>query len=317
MKIIGEVFSCILFLSMTGTLFILPCWVLRRFARASSYVYSNLLCLFFFLVPILYPTLSMFSPEEPQWVSSYQTAAWIWGIGAAVTSIIYTFLTLFSYLRIGRMEVCRDKRILAIYENVIRGSKNAPLLLSGDIAFPIGIAGLFRPRIVMNPTLLENLSDRQIYLILLHEMTHQKRGHLLIMKIMEIAAILHWFNPFIYLLKKWVAEDSEMDCDRFCISDTQRKETAGEYGDALIRLLTVTNTRSFQGGAQLHATGYRAMDRRIRGLFEHGRTRKAIPALIAVILLALMVAVTALAISRTYFYPYPGLSVAIVSKEFS
>ena len=317
MKIIGELFSCVLFLTMTGTLFILPYGLLRSIVRKSSFFSKDVLCMIFFLVPILYPTLSMISPEEPQWTSGYQAAAWIWAAGAGASTVIYAFLTLFAYLRIRRMEACCDKKVLAIYEDLIRGKENPPVLLAGDIPFPIGIVGLFRPRIVLNPRLLEGLTDRQIYLVLLHEMTHQKRGHLMIVKIMEVATILHWFNPFIYLLKRWVAEDSEMDCDRFCTAGLQRTGTLREYTNALIRLVAVTDARPYVGTGQLHATGYRAMDRRIRALFEHERTHRGIPVRIAVILLALMVAVTALAISRTYFYPYPGLDLAALSEEMS
>ena len=49
--------------------------------------------------------------------------------------------------------------------------------------------------------------------MLLHELQHYKHKDLLFNVIMNIAGIVYWFNPFVWLAIKEIRTDREIACD--------------------------------------------------------------------------------------------------------
>lgn len=79
---------------------------------------------------------------------------------------------------------------------------------SAQIAGPF-VLGLLKPNIYL-PTGLE--AQARGY-ILLHEQSHIKRGDLWWKAIAQLALVLHWFNPFVYLAYHLFSQDLEQACD--------------------------------------------------------------------------------------------------------
>lgn len=70
---------------------------------------------------------------------------------------------------------------------------------------------------------LDYIEQRQI---LFHEKVHADRFHTLDLLILEIFAIVFWFNPFIYLLKKEIRECHEFEADFSASTHEGRKKYA-------------------------------------------------------------------------------------------
>jgi|GEM_PF-1392963 len=80
-----------------------------------------------------------------------------------------------------------------------------------DAAIPSPfVFGIFRPTVVM-PEHAENKED--ICFALMHELLHIERKDLLTKTIAECVAVLHWFNPFAWIIRNRVTMACENACD--------------------------------------------------------------------------------------------------------
>lgn len=98
--------------------------------------------------------------------------------------------------------------------------------------------GVFRPRIVIPKMMLEDFRTEELQVILLHEKTHIRLGHLWCYAVWDLLRVLLWVNPLLSVCTKYLQEDFEEICDRVAIQ--RSKENAYDYGRLLlssIRLL--------------------------------------------------------------------------------
>ena len=107
------------------------------------------------------------------------------------------------------------------------------------IAPPPGALALFgflKPRLVLPENALRKLNDRELRMIFLHELTHVKRGDILLNWIIIFASSLHWFNPLAWLAMRRLRADRELVCDAMVLSRLAADERRA-YGNTLIKLL--------------------------------------------------------------------------------
>ena len=89
--------------------------------------------------------------------------------------------------------------------------------------------GFFRPIIIMPERMRDNLPET----ILKHELTHIKNGDMLVMVILNMITIIHWFNPFAYILRKEYEKVFELMCDEKAV-DGCSNEAKIDYMDRLL-----------------------------------------------------------------------------------
>ena len=133
---------------------------------------------------------------------------------------------------------------LMFRRGVLRGNKPfkhnvcpLPVVVSEHSFTPM-LMGVIRPIIVLPK---REYSDKETELILAHELTHWKRGHMLIKLLFFIANAIHWFNPLVYLINNSVNALSEGACDEAVVRHMDKAErliygnvilSAMEYGAA-------------------------------------------------------------------------------------
>ncbi|MDE6759453.1 MAG: M56 family metallopeptidase [Lachnospiraceae bacterium] len=93
--------------------------------------------------------------------------------------------------------------------------------------------GLIRPVIVVPRIMLENMSDEELRIILLHERVHIRLGHLWCFWLWDILRVLLWADPFLHICTKWFRADMEDICDKVTIQKGQ--QSAYFYGCLLIK----------------------------------------------------------------------------------
>ncbi len=106
-------------------------------------------------------------------------------------------------------------------------SKDSPL---GERAFTLGV---FHP-IIFYPC---DASREEQELILRHELTHIQRKDVLWSMLMYGVTIVHWYNPFVWWMRKELEAICEMSCDDRVMQDkdeTQRRQ----YGMLIIDMAT-------------------------------------------------------------------------------
>ncbi|MDQ8202674.1 M56 family metallopeptidase [Pelagicoccus sp. SDUM812003] len=112
---------------------------------------------------------------------------------------------------------------------------NVPLLVSDDVKTP-GIAGIFNPRVVIPRFCAEDLSDEEIRCVLLHELTHYRRGDLFLHHLLLLICFVHWYNPLVWLVFRQFKISMEQACDADVVN-TESITTVKQYGLTLLQVM--------------------------------------------------------------------------------
>ena len=159
-------------------------------------------------------------------------AAYIWFFGVCVFLLV-VLLSYIVYLirkrrHSFRLENCpsleQAKKELGIKRHItVKTAK--------DIDSPM-LSGVFFP-VVYIPC--REIPEKNLRMVLLHELTHYKRKDLLIKWISVFANALHWFNPFCYLLCRNLSEACEVSCD-MSVTKTMSDEDQKLYMQTILYL---------------------------------------------------------------------------------
>ena len=83
--------------------------------------------------------------------------------------------------------------------------------------------------------MVDSYSSEELKVVILHERTHIRLGHLWFGLVWDVLRCLLWINPFLTVCQKHFKADMEDICDRVCIQNSGR--TAHEYGMVLLKSL--------------------------------------------------------------------------------
>ncbi|MDE5966185.1 MAG: M56 family metallopeptidase, partial [Lachnospiraceae bacterium] len=111
--------------------------------------------------------------------------------------------------------------------------KVAPRVYISDMAVSPFTMGLFRPHIVIPRILAAQLSEAELDIILRHEQTHIRLGHLWMLKLWELVQCIFWVNPLIWRGLLYFKEDLEQVCDKVCMQS--RGADVYTYGYVLLK----------------------------------------------------------------------------------
>ncbi|WXR60521.1 BlaR1 family beta-lactam sensor/signal transducer [Peptostreptococcaceae bacterium AGR-M142] len=110
------------------------------------------------------------------------------------------------------------------------------LVTNDSVRMPM-IYGIFKVYLFLPKQVFNNLEDRDISNIVLHEMIHYKYKDILINNIICLLQIIHWFNPIIYIGFEMMRRDRELACDQRALSYLDESEYH-EYGKTMIKLMS-------------------------------------------------------------------------------
>jgi len=158
-----------------------------------------------------------------------QYAFYIWlFVAILVFSINLTnYIRFTQKLKLTNQSATEDENI--ILNSLVDGQHNIKLVRNPLVSTPM-LIGIFRPCIII-PDMKFN--KKQFRYILLHELTHLKRYDILIKWLTMLVTSLHWFNPFIYFIKREINHTCELACDEVVIRRLNCAEKQA-YGDTLI-----------------------------------------------------------------------------------
>lgn len=107
--------------------------------------------------------------------------------------------------------------------------KDKTYYVSDDIHTPF-ILGVFSPKIYLPK--LENAFEKSY--IYCHEQAHLKHGDFFIKPLFYLALCVHWFNPFLWVAIRHIANDMEAACDETVLS-TFDVSIKADYCTSLLR----------------------------------------------------------------------------------
>lgn len=108
------------------------------------------------------------------------------------------------------------------------------------------VTGFFHPIIILPDNNCYN--DKERFYICIHEITHYTRHHLWLSLLMEIVCRIHWWNPFVHLMKKDFSLFLELSNDSFLIRNIPGFNTI-DYADIVLKTAKTTqnNKKSIPG----------------------------------------------------------------------
>lgn len=134
----------------------------------------------------------------------------IWLLGTAVFMLYY--ITGYAVFVKKIKPWCRNIEVL--------GYTGKPKLLYCKIVKSPMLIGFFRPRILLPRN---NYGKDELSMILKHELTHYKRGDLWVKLLLTAANAIHWFNPAVYVMRRYANRDMEYSCDELVVKNSDRE----------------------------------------------------------------------------------------------
>lgn len=124
-----------------------------------------------------------------------------------------------------------DKNILDKVLLTYNGKRDFELIRSEIISTPV-IFGLIRPCIVLSN---QDYDSKQLEYILSHEVAHYYRKDLWTKFLVQLACIIYWWNPFIYLLKDDIAKFLEIRTD-LAVTKRYGAKDKSAYAECILKV---------------------------------------------------------------------------------
>jgi beta-lactamase regulating signal transducer with metallopeptidase domain len=142
------------------------------------------------------PALAVSAPQQLPWAA---IAAAIWGVG-------FLAIVLFWLARAMRLErIVRAAAPLDIDAPI-------PVRATAELLEP-GLAGIFRPVILVPESLMQKLSRTEVDTILAHELCHLRRRDNLAALVHMLVEAVFWFHPLVWFIGARLVEEREQACD--------------------------------------------------------------------------------------------------------
>lgn len=166
--------------------------------------------------------------NEIAWVNSKQIKLInfiqiVWIAGMVISFLFYLINFIIFKIKIKEHLEKLDSKLFEQIKSELNIKRKVNLCKCSLINSPLFV-GFVSPIILMPYT---NYTDEELKLIYKHELTHFKRMDVWYKLILVIASVVHWFNPLVYLMRRYASKDIEYTCDDIVTKDLsleQRKE---------------------------------------------------------------------------------------------
>lgn len=226
--------------------------------------------------------------KTPSLAGLILSGIWIAGILVMIMLTVKSAL----YLRTLKKSALplQNPRVRGLYYQCLKEAgirKNIPVYSTAFLKSPV-IAGLFQPCIYLPIHLISDCHESEIRYILLHELQHYKYKDALANAFMNLAGILYWFNPVVWVALREMRYDRETACDTSVLKMLE-EESYEDYGNTLINFAEKVSLSPFPFAAGLGGN-MKQMKRRILNIasYEKPTFLKSLKSIIAFSLTAML-----------------------------
>jgi HEAT repeat protein len=152
----------------------------------------------------------------------------------------------------------------------IRLKRTVRLLISQSAEIP-STWGIFRPVVILPADIQEWPLDRQ-RTVLCHELAHVKRFDMLTNFIADLACLLYWFNPLVWMATRALRYERERACDDYVLACGEKPSV---YASALLELSERLGTGKYSSPAIAMAHQHR-LERRLLAILASDISRSQI-----------------------------------------
>ena len=168
-------------------------------------------------------------------ISLWTFFQFVWIVGIIIHAIRY-LRKLYGYeyfVACWSEDVTEEEPYRSCLAEVCGGRKNRFRILKLPKTPSPCLYGILRPRILIPANM--NLTDKDLYYVLCHEVSHHYHHDLVIKRIVSILCMLYWWNPICSIFKKQVDTLLEMRIDDSLVQNDPN--VSREYLSALIHIV--------------------------------------------------------------------------------
>lgn len=167
----------------------------------------------------------------------------MWSFFVAVLLIYYMLGYLKMWKKAKRWsDRCQDEKIEKIVKEIafelkIKHIPNIRIMKNADrVPFTAGIVR----KVVFLPN--EKWLEKDLYYILKHELVHCKERDILWKMLFLVVNVVHWFNPFVWVMRKFAENDMEQVCDEVVLKEAISEERR-EYSEIIMSWVEKSNPK--------------------------------------------------------------------------
>ena len=159
--------------------------------------------------------------------------------------LIFTYLVIkiYKFQKVMKGSVLIDNSLCKEKIREFGLKRKVEIYINNNLKTPLTF-GILKPKIILQDHILadEKLLDH----VLIHELMHIKKFHILLNHLVNIIACLYWFNPLLWLSLKYLDQDIEINCDKLVVEklgDTIKNRKA--YCMSMLKFLEIgSNTNN-------------------------------------------------------------------------
>lgn len=212
--------------------------------------------------------------ESGRFHLSFQTyivviwAVWVCGLLLAVIRNLHKYHEMKVLKENPRMSL---SNYLAIFDRAKEevGIKKNVILLCADNGQTVCTIGVFKKYVIMPEA---GMRDEEIYYSLKHELIHVKRSDVAWRYIGLLAALMHWFNPLIYLYLYALSLYCEQSCDDILVQDLDKAERK-KYGELIINMSKHDDFENWKYRTSLTGSK-KIIEWRLKNMFDNGKKKR-------------------------------------------
>lgn len=156
----------------------------------------------------------------------------IWKLGMIIAIIFYVGNYILFRLKIRNFLEEGNQQIFNNVKKQLQIKSKIKVYNCKLISSPMFIG--FAKSIVLMPNI--EYTKEELELIFKHELTHFKRLDVWYKLILVVANIVHWFNPFVYLMRRCAEKDIEYTCDDV-VTKNLNLEQRKEYSRVILKTM--------------------------------------------------------------------------------
>ncbi len=167
--------------------------------------------------------------ETAEWANIFRI---IWFAGTVICAIVLAVSYILSVRRFNKSENLESDFISA-FQSSNKLRRTVTVKLSDKTTTPLTY-GIIHPVILLPKGM--DLSDRkQLKYVLMHEYIHIRKLDNLLKGISSAAVCIHWFNPLVWVMNRFLSRDIELRCDEALLRQCQG-DCRADYALTLIDL---------------------------------------------------------------------------------
>lgn len=210
-------------------------------------------------------------------------AVWLVGVVVLLGRLVIGHIIMRGLIRRG--EIARSPEISRMVEHLslrLNLSQSVRVLFSDRLSTPVA-AGLWRHTVVL-PAYARDWSADAMEMALTHELAHIRRHDLLWSLIASVAAAIYWFNPLVWVCRRWLVREAERACDDFVVVGGA---SARSYAEMLLNIARGISGKRLVAPLGVHMTRKSELEGRLMSILSE-RTRTTGVRLAGIVVAALV-----------------------------